>query len=251
MINNDKIFATEMNVYACSQGLFGPDEGVETVGDFQLGDCNNGHEDPDLDKAEESNENLIFTIDDECYKLKEFENGKYNILFVTGFSGSGKTTLGGELSKKYHCSLIQLDDIMTPDLFTDSDFNKIDPIVCEFFKENEYAKLHRKEHKCYDLAEEFINYIMNKQLSHKIIVEGVQIWLSLNDKDNIINYEKLKTYPIIFKGTAGITSTIRALKRDKKKRTMYKIAHKYTYLFTDNLKIEKLRNMIKSEYCKK
>ena len=75
MINNDKIFATEMNVYACSQGLFGPDEGVETVGDFQLGDCNNGHEDPDLDKAEESNENLIFTIDDECYKLKEFENG--------------------------------------------------------------------------------------------------------------------------------------------------------------------------------
>ena len=152
MINNDKIFATEMNVYACSQGLFGPDEGVETVGDFQLGDCNNGHEDPDLDKAEESNENLIFTIDDECYKLKEFENGRYDILFVTGFSGSGKTTLGGELSKKYHCNLIQLDDIMTPDLFTDSDFNKIDPIICEFFKENEYAKLHRKEHKCYDLA---------------------------------------------------------------------------------------------------
>ena len=106
MINNDKIFATEMNVYACSQGLFGPDEGVETVGDFQLGDCNNGHEDPDLDKAEESNENLIFTINDECYKLKEFENGRYNILFVTGFSGSGKTTLGGELSKKYHCNLI-------------------------------------------------------------------------------------------------------------------------------------------------
>ena len=59
MINNDKIFATEMNVYACSQGLFGPDEGVETVGDFQLGDCNNGHEDPDLDKAEESSEGII------------------------------------------------------------------------------------------------------------------------------------------------------------------------------------------------
>ena len=59
MINNDKIFATEMNIYACSQGLFGPDEGVETVGDFQLGDCNNGHEDPDLDKAEESSEGII------------------------------------------------------------------------------------------------------------------------------------------------------------------------------------------------
>lgn len=59
MINNDKIFATEMNVYACSQGLFGPNEGVETVGDFQLGDCNNGHEDPDLDKAEESSEGII------------------------------------------------------------------------------------------------------------------------------------------------------------------------------------------------
>ena len=56
MIDNNKIFATEMGVYACSQGLFGPDEGVETVGDFQLGDCNNGHEDPDLDKAEESEE---------------------------------------------------------------------------------------------------------------------------------------------------------------------------------------------------
>lgn len=59
MINNNKIFATEMGVYACSQGLFGPDEGVETVGDFQLGDCNDGHEDPDLDKAEESSEGII------------------------------------------------------------------------------------------------------------------------------------------------------------------------------------------------
>lgn len=57
MINNNKIFATEMGAYACSQGLFGPDEGVETVGDFQLGDCNDGHENPDLDKAEESSEN--------------------------------------------------------------------------------------------------------------------------------------------------------------------------------------------------
>ena len=56
MINNNKIFATEMGVYACSQGLFGPNEAMENVGDYLIGDCNNGHEDPDLDKAEESEE---------------------------------------------------------------------------------------------------------------------------------------------------------------------------------------------------
>lgn len=61
MINNDKIFGTEMGVYACSQGLFGPNEATENVGDFQLGDCNNGHEDPDLDKAEESEEGIMTT----------------------------------------------------------------------------------------------------------------------------------------------------------------------------------------------
>lgn len=59
MIDNKKIFATEVGTYACSQGLFGSDEVVEQVGDFQLGDCNDGHEDPDLDKAEESEEGII------------------------------------------------------------------------------------------------------------------------------------------------------------------------------------------------
>lgn len=58
MIDNKKIFATEVGTYACSQGLFGSDEAVEQVGDFQLGDCNSGHEDSDLDKAEESEESI-------------------------------------------------------------------------------------------------------------------------------------------------------------------------------------------------
>lgn len=62
MIDNKKIFATEVGTYACSQGLFGSDEAVEQVGDFQLGDCNGGHEDPDLDKAEESEESDVNSI---------------------------------------------------------------------------------------------------------------------------------------------------------------------------------------------
>ena len=102
MINNDKIFATEMNVYACSQGLFGPDEGVETVGDFQLGDCNNGHEDPDLDKAEESEEGIIEILHQHGKKIstnKELKDqvidlkNKYNEKLVKNKSEFDK--LGG------------------------------------------------------------------------------------------------------------------------------------------------------------
>ena len=189
-------------------------------------------------------ENLFINRLDESYNLEKFENGNCNVLFITGFSGSGKTTLGEELSCKYNCALIELDDIMTPNLYSDRELGAV-PIVLKFFKENKLAKCHRYESKCYELAEEFINYVMNTNFNDRLIIEGVQIWLSINSKDNIINYDKIIRFPIIFKGTAGLLSTFRALRRDKYKRTMYKIAHKYTYIFSDNLKIEKLRKMTK------
>lgn len=153
------------------------------------------------------------------------------------------------MSYKYSCSLVELDDIMTPNLYTDKELGAI-PIVLKFFKENEFAKTHRHEKKCYELAEEFINYLMNNESDDKLIVEGVQIWLSINSKDNIINYDKIISFPIIFKGTAGLLSTFRALRRDRYKRTVYKIMHKYTYIFSDNMKIEKLRKMTKMAMSK-
>ena len=189
-------------------------------------------------------ENLFINRLDESYNLEKFENGNCNVLFITGFSGSGKTTLGEELSCKYNCALVELDDIMTPNLYSDRELGAV-PIILKFFKENKFAKCHRYESKCYELAEEFINYVMNTNFNDRLIIEGVQIWLSINSKDNIINYDKIIRFPIIFKGTAGLLSTFRALRRDKYKRTMYKIAHKYTYIFSDNLKIEKLRKMTK------
>lgn len=191
-----------------------------------------------------STENLFINRLDESYNLDKFENGSTNVLFITGFSGSGKTTLGEELSYKYKCALVELDDIMTPNLYSDRELGAV-PIVLKFFKENYFAKTHRHESKCYKLAEEFINFVMDVPSNERLIIEGVQIWLSINSKDNIIEYNKIVKFPIIFKGTAGLLSTFRALRRDKYKRTVYKIAHKYTYIFSDNMKIEKLRKLTK------
>ena len=66
------------------------------------------------------------------FNLEKFENGNCNVLFITGFSGSGKTTLGEELSCKYNCSLVELDDIMTPNLYSDRELEAV-PIILKFF----------------------------------------------------------------------------------------------------------------------
>lgn len=193
-----------------------------------------------------SRENLFINKKDEYYNIEDFESGKNNILFITGFSGSGKTTLGKVLSIKYLCKIIELDDIMCPIEYSDFKIEN-DVILHDFFTNNQFAKIHRYEKKCYELAEEFINYIIDNPPKTKLIVEGVQLWLSINSKDNIIQYDKVIKFPIVLKGTAGLLSTYRALQRDKYKSTLYKIAHKYTYIFSDNICVEKLRNMVKKE----
>ena len=45
------------------------------------------------------------------YDLKDFINGKKNILFITGYMGSGKSTLAKEFGKRYNAISFSLDNV--------------------------------------------------------------------------------------------------------------------------------------------
>ena len=165
-----------------------------------------------------SEESFLFNEKDTVLgaPLSDWEIGKTNILFVTGFSGSGKSTISREYSIKYKCNCIELDKIAWPALFKDEDLKNMDPIVYEFFTKNPLGKKYRHTPKNKDLRYEFIDYCMNN-CDHKIIIDGIQILYYIydekNNKFNTSRFEKLRQYPLMFKGTSLIQSSIRATKR--------------------------------------
>ena len=57
-----------------------------------------------------SEESFLFNEKDTVLgaPLSDWETGKTNILFVTGFSGSGKSTISREYSVKYKCYHIKV-----------------------------------------------------------------------------------------------------------------------------------------------
>ena len=165
-----------------------------------------------------SEESILFNEKDIVLgaPIEDWETGKTNILFVTGFSGSGKSTISREYSVKYKCNCIELDKIAWPALFKDEDLKNMDPIVYEFFTKNPLGKKYRYTPKNKDLRYEFIDYCMNN-CDHKIIIDGIQILYYIydekNNKFNTSRFEKLRQYPLMFKGTSLIQSSIRATKR--------------------------------------
>ena len=46
------------------------------------------------------------------HQLKEWKEGRVNILFITGLSGSGKTTLAKKLAKEHNAKLVSLDQYL-------------------------------------------------------------------------------------------------------------------------------------------
>ncbi len=54
-------------------------------------------------------EALLYTSKDLTLNLSDFESGKVNSLFITGYLGSGKTITGQQLAKKYKATYIELD----------------------------------------------------------------------------------------------------------------------------------------------
>lgn len=121
------------------------------------------------------------------FNFEAFENGKVNVLLITGNRYIGKSTLAERYSKKYNAIWIELDNID----FENPEFKFHDTNKIEYKWLNEFLKDHEELNKIiskfgdlrpeqYDeLMKGFMPYLVNKCLNdkeNKYIIEGIQIY---------------------------------------------------------------------------
>ena len=176
-----------------------------------------------IDRLYESEPSLftesVFVNKNDLYKnIDKFENGKTNILLITGLSGSGKSTLASEMCLKYNAEYIELDIIDPNSNMVTQGFDILKAAGEVFY---DFFKLHKKYYDNFkkltdveigEMYDDFLKYCFSWCIKHsdkKYVIEGIQIYeyYSYNKKD--------VTYPIIIKGTSVITSFLRKIKREE------------------------------------
>lgn len=166
-------------------------------------------------------ENMVFDRDDLYINMDKFESGKCNVILVTGFSGSGKTTLSSNMLSKYKCDdhfeLDALEWWFTGNITIDQLQDGMPPIY-EWLIHNK-ASMNMKNPSNQQIAlmmDKLIPYVINwcrKHKDKKYVVEGIQLYESWSSSEKC-NY---LDYPMILKGTSGLKSTYRAMKRNGNK----------------------------------
>lgn len=163
-------------------------------------------------------ENMVFDRDDLYINMDKFESGKCNVILVTGFSGSGKTILGSNMLSKYKCDdhfeLDALEWWFNGNITIDQLQDGMPPIY-EWLIHNK-ASMNMKNPSNQQIAlmmDTLIPYVINwcrKHKDKKYVVEGIQLYenWSSSEKCNYLDY------PMILKGTSGLKSTYRAMKRN-------------------------------------
>lgn len=167
--------------------------------------------------AEESlvQENVVFNKDNTAYNVDKFENGKTNILFVTGLSGSGKTTLSQKIAVEFNAEWIELDCFEQCYAFTDSQLKEAGEVFYDYLSSHKalWDKLKAKEIKGEELGKEikkFLHYCISwcrKRKDKKFVIDGVQIYCFLDSS-------VLKSEAVIITGTSAKNSLLQRLKRD-------------------------------------
>lgn len=167
-------------------------------------------------------EGYVKNMKDIYYNKDKFDSGEINLCFITGLSGSGKSTMARGMAKDT-VEHYELDDVIANKVnFTMQNFKDYGDLIYSFFngvgkKYFVTAEDTKKDKslvtwKDYDkeLVNDFVEYSMkyaNSHKSRKFVVEG--IWLF-----KYIQPAKLDKYAVYIKGTSGLISTIRAMKRD-------------------------------------
>ncbi len=173
---------------------------------------------------------LIKNVDDITFNLDKFKKDS-NILLVTGLSGSGKSYLSRQLAKEYNASIFQPEWLkhtkhITPEFkpLLESFFD-IHPNIVDLAKAKwNNAKSEDKN----ELFKKYINLFFKHFLSNidkdkLYIVEGLQIF-------SLIDFELIKNYPIIIKGTSSTKSLKNRYKRDLANKNITKRTAKFKFL---------------------
>lgn len=165
-------------------------------------------------------ESVIFSKDDIVQNIDDYEDGKSNILFITGLSGAGKSTLADELSEQYNAKVVNLDyfqcynNLVAHRYSNKKDFSWV--IVDEYMRKTPKAKeesvlfssINLQGFKDYFVP--FFNWLvkqLEKDKSNKYIIEGIHLML-------FIPYKNVKKYPLYCINTSMIRSLVRHWIRD-------------------------------------
>lgn len=165
-----------------------------------------------INEAEVLNEGYIKNEKDIYYNKDKFDSGEINLCFITGLSGSGKSTMGRNLSSK-NVEHYELDDVVNNKAFSMDNFKEYGDLIYSFFNGSgkKYYNLETYPSNYMEsVIEDFIKYSIQYSKSHKnikFVLDGIWVFM-------YISPEELKDYAVYIKGTSGITSMIRAAKRD-------------------------------------
>lgn len=156
---------------------------------------------------------------DTCCNLENWDENKYNMLFITGLSGSGKTTLGIDLRKEFNCKRIELDNIAAYYMRKVIETNRKEkiynyvkdecPEAVEFFDKNKNKYIIDNWSECIPIIIDFLNWFVSKFSSNGqlYIINGAQI-------PDVYDVEYFKERPIIIKDSNALKSFIRRTGRE-------------------------------------
>lgn len=195
-------------------------------------------------------ENMAIDHEDLYINMDKFESGKCNIILITGFTGSGKSTLGEEMVKKFKCDdhfeLDALEWWFLGRISEDELKEGMPPIYDWLIHNKKYMNQQKPTNaEIAKMMDMMIPYVINwctKNKDKKYVIEGIQLYenWSKNGKCNYLNY------PMILKGTSGLKSTYRAMKRNGNKLT--DVPFYLKWLFQSNKQVEALYKAMKEEY---
>ena len=195
-------------------------------------------------------ENMAIDHEDLYINMDKFESGKCNIILITGFSGSGKSTLGEEMVRKFKCDdHFELDALewWFHGAISEDELKEGMPPIYDWLIHNKKYMNQQKPTpaEIAKMMDMMIPYVINwckKNKDKKYVIEGIQLYesWSKNGKCNYLNY------PMILKGTSGLKSTFRAMKRNGNKLTDIPVFLKW--LFQSIKQVDALYKAMKEAY---
>lgn len=174
---------------------------------------------------------LFKNIKDKYYNFNDFPDNS-NILLITGLSGSGKSYLSREIASNYNSTIFQVEWLKHSKHTSEECKYILDSFLEKHPEIKDLVKSKWNNSKSEDKNELFKKYINlfllhfleMKEKNKNYIIEGLQLF-------TLIDFNLIKDYPLIIKGTSSYNSLINRLKRDYKKRKNEKFITKAKFVF--------------------
>lgn len=163
------------------------------------------------------------------YEFDKFPN-KSKILLITGLSGSGKSYLAREIAHKYDATIFQVEWLKHKKYISEECEHILDSFLEKYPEIIPYVNSKWNNTKSEDNNELFkkyinlffIHFLELKDKDKNYIIEGLQLF-------TLLDFNLIKDYPLIIKGTSSFISLKNRLKRDYQKRKKEKFSVKLKF----------------------